>query len=177
MSKVEISYSRLGSVIIVAFDRVGTKYCVASPPLETEDYSEIFNIFALRAPENSVVGQKIKIDQDASKLIWKDLIDLGYKRVHDLESVFNQRILDISLRAFKVRHKKTGSYSKGTQNGGSFNWSKKGKTWNVLSHLKAHFSSMKKQNPDMPDYKDCEVVELGERRAIDIKDFKDLVEK
>jgi hypothetical protein len=175
MNKIGIDYSKLGNLLLVTFDVGGFKYCLASPPLLNEDYDELFKILALRVPDVSNVNRHIKVNKDASALIWKDLLDLNYNRIHDLESVFNQRTLDESLRAFKIRHKKTGAYSKGGS-GGSFNWARKGKTWNLLGHLKAHFSSIKKQNPDMPDYKDAEIVELGERRAVDIKDFEDLIE-
>ena len=41
------------------------------------------------------------------------------------------------MKLYKIRHKETGLYSKG----GSYpSWSKKGKTWSTLGHLKRHIA-------------------------------------
>lgn len=66
---------------------------------------------------------------------------------------------------FKIRHKKTGLYSKGGTyvNGAGNNsfWNKSGKTWDTLGKLRAHITShMGKSYRDGTDMSDWEVIEF-----------------
>ena len=175
MSDIEVCYANLDNVVLVTFNFHGRKYCLCSPPHEPGDgvYEHLFQVFASNAPGTSA-SARINVPKQNAEGIWKDLIKNRYQRVHDVESVFNQRELDDSLRAFKIRHKKTGLYSQGGLKGGPGLWHNQGKTWNRLSHVTSHLHQKRRINEDLPDYKDTEIVEMGERRAVDIKDVGDL---
>jgi hypothetical protein len=171
---IEVSYTKLDNVMLVDFNFGNKKFCIASPPHEEGTESGLFQVLANRVPSQAV-SNTIELHKDIARDIWSDLMNMGYQRMHDVESVLNQRRVDDSFRAYKIRDKKTGLYSKGGAEGGKFLWSKKGKTWNQVNHLKAHLTQMEKLNPALPDYVNAEVVELGERRSVDLNDFGDLI--
>jgi hypothetical protein len=62
---------------------------------------------------------------------------------------------------FKIRHKKTGLYSKGgayvNAEGTNSFWGKVGKTWDTLGKLRAHITSHMNGATDMSDW---EVIEF-----------------
>jgi hypothetical protein len=174
MNKVQLDYAKLDNIIIMTFNFTGMKYCIASPAYEHDEkenkFSDLFKVFS-SVISDGMVAANMKLERIEARAIWNELIKLGYRRVHDVESSLNQRSLDDSFRVFKIRSKTTGLYSDG---GTPVLWSNKGKTWNQINHLKAHFKILTKRNKNMPDYENAEIVELGERRALDVKDFKDL---
>lgn len=59
---------------------------------------------------------------------------------------------------YKIRRRSDGLFSKG---GGYPRFSKGGKIWNSIGHLKRHLSNMGMQNFDRY-YSDCEIVEYAE---------------
>lgn len=65
---------------------------------------------------------------------------------------------------FKIRHKKTGMYSKGgayvNAEGTNSFWNKNGKTWDTLGKLRAHITSHMNRYYGATDMSDWEVIEF-----------------
>ena len=65
---------------------------------------------------------------------------------------------------YKIRHKKTGLYSKGgvyvNAEGTNMFWNKSGKTWDKLGTLRAHITSHMGKYSGSTDMTDWEVVEF-----------------
>ena len=65
---------------------------------------------------------------------------------------------------FKIRHKKTGLYSKGgayvNAEGNNSFWNKAGKTWDTLGKLRAHITSHMNKYYGATDMTDWEVIEF-----------------
>lgn len=91
---------------------------------------------------------------------------------------------------YKIRHKVSGLYSKGSSysnaEGTNSYWSKNGKTWDTLGKLRAHITmhlpSSHNKGTDMSDWEVVEyqvtVAEVkGIRDVIDPKKFLDILKK
>lgn len=79
---------------------------------------------------------------------------------------------------FKIRHKKTGLYSKGgvypNAEGNNIHWNKAGKTWDTLGKLRSHITShMNRYNST--DMTDWEVIEF-KCVPTSIKDIHEVVD-
>jgi len=62
------------------------------------------------------------------------------------------------MKLYKIRHKVTGLFSKG---GGHPFWTKKGKTWSTLGHLKRHIAGViDYRYHDLKDMVNWEVIEI-----------------
>lgn len=62
------------------------------------------------------------------------------------------------MKLYKIRHKVTGLYSKG---GASPYWSKKGKTWSSIGHLKRHIAGVvDSRYHKMSDMVNWEILEI-----------------
>lgn len=66
--------------------------------------------------------------------------------------------------SFKIRHKKTGLYSKGgvyvNAEGNNSYWDKRGKTWDTLGKLRSHITSHMNRYSGATDMSDWEVIEI-----------------
>jgi hypothetical protein len=86
------------------------------------------------------------------------------------------------MKIFKIKHKETGLYSKGGQ---WPTWSKKGKTWNSLGHLKTHIQNvMDFRRTKLEEFAKWEIIEIeiqenvvGSYTALDIVNQKIEAEK
>ena len=86
---------------------------------------------------------------------------------------------------YKIRHRKTGLYSKGgyyVNSDGTHGWHKTGKTWDTLGKLRAHITThLPTRNLSGTDMSDWEVVEYEvlEREAksvVEVIDPKRIVQ-
>jgi hypothetical protein len=59
---------------------------------------------------------------------------------------------------YKIRHKKTGLYSKG---GYDPQWSNKGKTWNHIGHIKLHLREIMINPRIKKDLENWEIIEIA----------------
>lgn len=65
-------------------------------------------------------------------------------------------------RIYKIMNKNTGKFSKGGSDGGDKIWTKNGKSWGNLGHVRSHLNSylwMGKEHKDYP-YHDAVVIEV-----------------
>ena len=104
------------------------------------------------------------VDEPCAREIWTELVKNHYEDIS-----FNQ--FKKPQRTYKIKHKITGQYSTGGDGSNSkkntSGWSKKGKVWSCISHLKSHLSQNTRE-----DYVDCEVVVFKEEKRFDIQDIE-----
>jgi hypothetical protein len=164
--QIEINHACISDVVIVTFKHVNNTYALMSPA--STSLSVFFGYMTSKVgiPKNS----NITLDGVIAREIWTDLIKMGYERLLDFETKLNMKYKDADFSVFKVRNKDTKQYSSG--GGGRFNWSRKGKTWNTLGHLKAHFNQLTRNKMTTPmEYQNSEIVEFGELRSFDVCDI------
>lgn len=165
MSDVTLLTTTLDNLIIVVFvigkDR---HYLYKRYPQATCDemISHVLNTIVPIIDEYELtngddITAPFQINEHCARDIWSELSKEGFS-----DTTFND--YEKPQRTYKIRHKKTGQFSRG----GAHGWSKKGKVWSCISHLRSHLSQFS-NNPQK--YADCEVIVLKEEKRIDINDI------
>lgn len=82
-----------------------------------------------------------------------------------------------NTKLWKIRNKETGEFSKGGHNREPYIWTKGGKTWSNIGHIKNHlrvFMHGDELRKDYP-YHNAEIVEIevdyNECGSVDVEDF------
>lgn len=78
------------------------------------------------------------------------------------------------MRLYRIRRKEDGLFSTG---GGNVYFTKQGKLWTNIGHIKSHLRAGMKNGKPMSVYKDCEIVEyeLTELQVVDTTDVVQLM--
>ena len=170
--EVTLEFKEIGEITIVCFEMGGYKYFMSSPQGTT--LLETFE--CISSNENL---ECVSVDEEEARRIWETLVKCGFERVGDLEANVNNKYRDDAVTVYKIRDKATKQYSRGGQSGGRWLWSKKGKSWNQLNHIQSHINQLCHEcDGELPEeYKNAELVELGELRATDMTDFDKIKQK
>ena len=63
------------------------------------------------------------------------------------------------MTVYKIRNKETGLFSKGGTYTGNYLWTKNGKPWSNIAHVKNHLNYFNRNRADYP-YHNAEIIEL-----------------
>ena len=96
------------------------------------------------------------MNEHCAREVWHELSTNGFSDVSFDKDKKQQK-------TYKIRNKKTGQFSTGGNAGG---WSKKGKAWTGISHLKCHLIQNQRKYHDI-----AEVVVMTENTRFDIEDI------
>jgi hypothetical protein len=121
----------------------------------------------------SVEGATEFAIKNATK-IYTDLIKELNEAISILEK---QNGGSTKTKLFKIRNKETGEFSKGGHNSERFIWTKGGKTWTNIGHVKNHLRAFMYGNRLRGDYpyNNAEIVEIEvdytECNTVNVNDF------
>lgn len=148
-----------------------------------KEKEEVINLFrSYQHSESLKQSFSIKFARD----IWDLFIKRGYEQLTQLENIVNSTNesfseIDLEIYGLKIRDKTTGLYSKGGTSPENI-WSKNGKSWTKLSHLKSHVTMInnlylspfykKIKGHTKKVYDNAEIVILRENKSISINDMK-----
>jgi hypothetical protein len=162
VSDVTILTATIDDVFIIEFVKGKSKHFLYKkfPDANSDEMlSNVLNVIVPiinnYVPETMQVNSHFEVNEHCARDIWGTLVEDGF-----VDTSFEN--YKKPQRTYKIRSKETGQFS----TGGSGGWSKKGKSWSCLAHLKSHLSQNYRK-----DYNNCEVIVLKEEKKFNLKDI------
>jgi hypothetical protein len=185
---IDIKFYTLKNICVVEFISDAGSYHLTKADINDKMYDQFIQVMIECLSKDK---EEIKLGEDLTNeeavKVWDRLIELEYESVTQLDNCANgtdERVkaVDNNLVAYKIRHKFTGLYSKGGEDDSKI-WTKKGKTWSQLSHIKSHLSNLlydtewddiqnsavRVKKTDV--YKDAEIVLMKEVKTFDMSEL------